>query len=96
MESVDKESKKPEEEEKEEENEEVEEEQNTDEVEKLKKEFISLYKSLKIDNKKPIEEQLVKAEEFEKDNDANFHIDFIYSLGNLRAENYKLDPMEWI
>lgn len=56
MESVDKESKKPEEEEKEEENEEVEEEKNTDEVEKLKKEFISLYKSLKIDNKKPIEE----------------------------------------
>jgi len=39
---------------------------------------------------------LVKAEEFEKDNDANFHIDFIYSLGNLRAANYKLDPMEWI
>lgn len=39
---------------------------------------------------------MVKAEEFEKDDDSNFHIDFMYALGNLRAANYKLDPMEWI
>lgn len=39
---------------------------------------------------------MVKAEEFEKDDDSNFHIDFMYALGNLRAENYKLDPMDWI
>lgn len=38
----------------------------------------------------------MKAEEFEKDNDANYHIDFIYSLANCRAINYKLDPMDWL
>lgn len=36
------------------------------------------------------------AEEFEKDNDHNGHIDFIYSFGNLRAQNYQLDRMDWI
>jgi len=56
MDSVDKASKKPEEEEKEEEKEEVEEEKSTDEVEKLKNEFIGLYKTLKIDSKKSVEE----------------------------------------
>jgi hypothetical protein len=38
----------------------------------------------------------MKAEEFEKDNDSNYHIDFIYSLANCRAINYKLDPMDWL
>lgn len=33
---------------------------------------------------------------FEKDCDENFHVDFIYSMANLRASNYKLDPMDWI
>jgi ubiquitin-activating enzyme E1 len=36
------------------------------------------------------------AEEFEKDNDANFHIDIIYAMANCRSSNYKLDPMDWI
>lgn len=35
-------------------------------------------------------------EEFEKDNDQNFHIDFIHALANVRAANYKLDEMDWI
>ena len=35
-------------------------------------------------------------EEFEKDNDYNGHIDFIHSLGNLRAANYMLDEMDWL
>ena len=35
-------------------------------------------------------------EEFEKDNDANYHIDFIHALTNVRAANYKLDEMDWI
>ena len=35
-------------------------------------------------------------EEFEKDNDDNFHIDFIHSIANVRASNYKLDEMKWI
>lgn len=38
----------------------------------------------------------VVAEEFEKDNDQNGHIDFIYAMANLRAINYKLDEMDWI
>lgn len=37
-----------------------------------------------------------KAEEFEKDEDQNGHIDLIYSMANLRSSNYKLDPMDWI
>lgn len=35
-------------------------------------------------------------EEFEKDNDINYHIDFIYALSGLRCLNYKLSPMDWI
>jgi hypothetical protein len=34
--------------------------------------------------------------EFEKDVDDNFHIDFIHSFANLRAKNYRLEPMDWI
>ena len=33
---------------------------------------------------------------FEKDFDDNFHVDFIYSIANCRAQNYKLDEMDWI
>jgi hypothetical protein len=33
----------------------------------------------------------VEPQEFEKDNDQNGHIDFIYSMANLRAINYKLE-----
>lgn len=43
-----------------------------------------------------IEKNLVRSEEFEKDNDANFHIDFMYSMANCRASCYKLDYMDWI
>lgn len=39
---------------------------------------------------------MVKSDEFEKDNDSNFHIDFMYSMGNCRASCYKLEPMDWI
>ena len=35
-------------------------------------------------------------EEFEKDEDLNFHIDFIYSASNCRSLNYELPPMDWI
>jgi ubiquitin-activating enzyme E1 len=28
--------------------------------------------------------------EFEKDDDSNFHIDFIHATANLRARNYKI------
>lgn len=36
------------------------------------------------------------AEEFEKDDDQNGHIDLIYSMANLRAENYRLEKMDWL
>jgi ubiquitin-activating enzyme E1 len=32
--------------------------------------------------------------EFEKDDDTNFHIDFITAASNLRAENYKIEPAD--
>jgi hypothetical protein len=38
----------------------------------------------------------LSVEEFEKDDDANFHIDFIHAAANLRASNYQLKPMDWI
>lgn len=42
------------------------------------------------------EDLVVKPEEFEKDNDANFHIDLIYAMANCRASSYKLDAMDWL
>lgn len=39
---------------------------------------------------------LVKPEEFEKDNDQNQHIDFMWAMSNIRASNYKLEPMDWM
>lgn len=35
-------------------------------------------------------------QEFEKDNDANFHVDFLHAMTNCRGENYRLEPMERI
>ena len=35
-------------------------------------------------------------EEFEKDEDNNGHIDYIYALANCRAANYSLEHMEWL
>lgn len=32
--------------------------------------------------------------EFEKDDDTNYHIDFITAASNLRAENYKIEPAD--
>lgn len=38
----------------------------------------------------------INVQEFEKDNDQNFHVDFLHSMANCRALNYKLEPMSWI
>lgn len=67
-----------------------------DEVEKAKTDFLTLLKTIKIDKAKSIEDTLIRKEEFEKDNDANFHIDFMYSMANCRSQNYKLDEMDWL
>ena len=32
----------------------------------------------------------IQPAEFEKDDDSNFHIDFIHAASNLRARNYKI------
>ena len=50
----------------------------------------------KLDPKKPIDEQVVRAEVFEKDNDANFHVDWMAAAANCRANNYALEPMDWL
>lgn len=42
------------------------------------------------------EDTALKAEEFEKDEDSNFHIDLISAMANCRAASYKLDPMDWL
>lgn len=36
----------------------------------------------------------MRAVEFEKDDDTNFHIDFIASVANLRARNYKIPEVD--
>lgn len=69
---------------------------NLDDLQKAKAEFLELLKTLPVDPKKEIGDYLVHTEEFEKDDDANFHIDFMHSMGNCRATNYKLDEMDWI
>jgi hypothetical protein len=85
--------------EKEEEKKEEEEEQpSVDETTELKAKFQTIYDDI-VKNKpkdKSFEEFFMKSEEFEKDEDANYHIDFMAALGNCRAINYKLEPMDWI
>ena len=39
---------------------------------------------------------MIAPEEFEKDDDKNYHIDMIYAMANCRSSNYKLDPMDWL
>ena len=59
-------------------------------VETLKKEF-----NIWLDNfKNDINKDLIKMEEFDIDNRANGHIDFIYAFTNLRAENYNIEKCE--
>ncbi len=45
---------------------------------------------LSIYDKNNHDPSIFKAHEFEKDDDTNYHIDFIHSCSNLRAENYKI------
>ncbi|KAJ8676883.1 hypothetical protein QAD02_012670 [Eretmocerus hayati] len=36
----------------------------------------------------------INPQEFEKDDDSNFHIDFVVAASNLRAANYKIQPAD--
>lgn len=70
-------------------------------LQKLVSEYNDLTKKHQIDKYNELsqkEKNLLElnAEEFEKDNDANYHIDVIYALANLRCRNYKLDEMDWM
>lgn len=57
---------------------------DVDRVENLKKELMTLGRpTFKIT---PLE--------FEKDDDSNFHMDFIVAASNLRATNYKIPPAD--
>jgi hypothetical protein len=55
-----------------------------------------LYKALNLNKAKPVDKYFIQKEEFEKDNDANYHIDMIHSMANCRSGNYKLDQMDWL
>ena len=59
------------------------------EVEEVKKQYVDSIIPL-------IKTEELKIQEFEKDEDQNFHVDFIWALSNLRARNYKLEEMDWI
>lgn len=77
--------------------EDVEPEVSLDEVEQLKKKYAEIYEQVgKKDKDKKYEDTVIAGEEFEKDEDSNFHIDFMAAMGNCRALNYKLEPMDWI
>jgi ubiquitin-activating enzyme E1 len=41
-----------------------------------------------------INKEQINAAEFEKDDDSNFHIDFIHNCANLRAVNYQIKTNE--
>ncbi len=43
---------------------------------------------------KKINSNLINIEEFEKDNDSNGHVDFLYAFTNLRAENYNIQKCD--
>jgi ubiquitin-activating enzyme E1 len=43
---------------------------------------------------KQIQNIPIRAHEFEKDDDSNFHMDYIAATANLRAENYEIQPAE--
>ncbi|CAG9314272.1 unnamed protein product [Blepharisma stoltei] len=56
---------------------------------KLKEELISWLKGFSLENIKPM-----TPISFEKDDDSNFHIDFIHNASSLRANNYRISTIE--
>ncbi len=38
----------------------------------------------------------VVSDSFEKDDDSNFHVDFLHAMTNLRARNYGLEEYDWL
>ena len=58
---------------------------DVDEIDKLKK-ALPAPDSLK--------KMVLRPADFEKDDDTNFHMDFIVATSNLRAENYDIPPAD--
>lgn len=48
----------------------------------------------RLPNHEQIQNIRVHAHEFEKDDDTNFHMDYIAATANLRAENYEIQPAD--
>jgi len=96
--SVDKAAKSKEElkEEEKKEEDKADESKDVDLTQQMCSEFKKLLAEIPFDSKKQVDQYFIKPEVFEKDNDSNFHIDFMYSMANCRSANYKLDPMDWI
>jgi len=102
--SVDKDSKQKEEEAKPEAQQEDQDEETkaeelpgAEDVAKLQAQLVELRKTLgKPAEGQTYEDTVVRPEEFEKDDDSNFHIDFMHAMANCRAASYKLDAMDWI
>jgi len=67
-----------------------------DENTKIFNGFKKLFATLSLDKSKKIEETFIRKEDFEKDNDANYHIDVIHAMANCRASCYKLAEMDWL
>jgi len=96
---VDKAGKKPDTEEEKEQQEEVidtSKKEAEDENTKMLTDFKKLFATLSLDKSKQIEETFICKEDFEKDNDANYHIDVIHAMANCRASCYKLEEMDWL
>ena len=71
--------------------------QNMDIELKSRSQMLSeLLSVLQVKDNQDLKKFKVFPQEFEKDEDDNFHIDFLYAMTNCRAANYKLDPMDWI
>lgn len=62
-----------------------------EDVDQLRKDLSKLLEKVPKD-----QTSLMVSEEFEKDNDQNQHIDFIWAMANTRSSNYKLQSMDWM
>lgn len=74
----------------------------SDDIEGLKKRYAAAKEDMKaaaepllVGQRPSLCSQLV-VEEFEKDQDDNYHVDFMYAMANIRAQNYGLTHMDWI
>jgi len=65
-------------------------------TQKLIKIFNKEISNIKYDNKIKERIKLMKQINFEKDNDDNYHINFILSFSNLRANNYNIEKTDFL